>query len=186
MGADDNDRTDGELIESFGAGDQQAFEALYHRYRKPLYGFLNSMLPRQGSLVDDLYQKTWLRAIRNLPSYRHNEKFLSWLFRISHNLAIDHLRRQSRVEEVEFVEETAGTSDRPPWLELSNAELGHALESAVAELPVGLREVFLLRQQGIAFKEIARIQNASINTVLGRMRYAVLRLRSALAEWTQG
>jgi RNA polymerase sigma-70 factor (ECF subfamily) len=183
MGANGHDMGDGELIRRYLDGDEAAFECLYDRYRKPLYSFLNSMLPGQSAAVDDLYQQTWLRALRGLAGYRHSQRFISWLFRIARNLAIDHVRRRSRAEEVPLSDALPAGPDGIPGRDVAHAERGEALRRAINGLPDDLREVLLMRQQGMPFKEIAVIQRVSINTVLGRMRYAVLRLRKTLADW---
>ncbi|NOY80971.1 MAG: sigma-70 family RNA polymerase sigma factor [Kiritimatiellaeota bacterium] len=176
-----NEASDGCLIEAYRSGNEKAFEALYNRYRRQLFSYLNRVLPGRGALVDDLYQQTWLRIIESLPAYREEQKFLSWAFRIAHNLAVDNFRREARREEVEIDERIADETD-PPWSRMDREALKGLLAEAIQDLPEDQREVLLLRQQGIAFKEIARIQGVSINTVLGRMHYAVRKLRRALAD----
>ncbi|MCF7854083.1 MAG: sigma-70 family RNA polymerase sigma factor [Candidatus Pacebacteria bacterium] len=178
--------TDGELIKHYRSGDEAAFETLYNRYRKPLYSYLNTMLPGQVEVVDDLYQRVWMRILDKLPAYRDRQKFISWAFRIAHNLAIDHFRSENRRREALSERITSKDSQPSPDQTVDHDELMVALAKAVEDLPAEQREVFLLRRDGVSFKEIARIQATSINTALGRMRYAVARLRDALAEWRAG
>lgn len=181
--------TDRELIRTYLDGDAAAFDVLYGRYRLPLYGYLNGLLRGQGALVDDLFQQTWIRALEALGRYREEEKLLAWLLRIAHNLAMDHFRRPVGEREPEppaALEALAGPDAHgSPWEQLSDAEFRVALAEAVERLAPEQREVLLLRQQGVSFKEIARMQNSSINTALGRMHYAVQHLRRRLESWTR-
>lgn len=175
------------LIRNYLDGAAGAFDVLYDRYRLPLYAYLNRLLPGRSAQVDDVFQQTWIRAIDRLGSYRHEEKFSAWLMRIAHNFAIDHFRAEKRRGESSMDDglETA-LPDSPaesPWRTLDSQELGEAIEQAVADLPPDLREVFLLRREDVPFREIARIQNCSINTCLGRMQYALKQLRKALGRW---
>lgn len=173
--------SDGRLIAEYRRGNEEAFEVLYNRYRRQLFSYLNRVIPGRSALVDDLYQQTWLKIIKSLPTYREEQKFLSWAFRIAHNLAVDSFRREARREEVEIDERIPDNAD-PPWGRMERETLKQLLEEAMQELSDEQREVVLLRQQGVAFKEIARIQHVSINTVLGRMHYAVRKLRRRLAD----
>ena len=174
--------SDGQLIQRYRDGDENAFEILYERYRRQLYAYLNRQLPGQPAVVDDLYQKTWLRILDNLHRYRDRQKFLSWAFRIAHNLAVDHFRRDGRRQELP-VDERIPSKRKIPREQADMGDLRQVLEQAVQELPHLQKEVFLLRQQDIPFKDIAAIQKVSINTALGRMHYAVRRLRERLREY---
>ncbi len=175
------------LIRSYLDGAAGAFDVLYDRYRLPLYAYLNRLLPGASAQVDDVFQQTWIRAIDRLGAYRHEEKFSAWLMRIAHNFAIDHFRAEKRRGESSMDDGLEATlPDSPtdsPWRTLDSQELGEAIEQAVAELPPDLREVFLLRREDVPFREIARIQNCSINTCLGRMQYALKQLRKTLGRW---
>ena len=173
--------TDKQLIARCGNGDEQAFEMLYQRYRRQLYSYLNKLVPGQSALADDLYQQTWIKLLKSLPRYRHQGKFLSWVFRVAHNLAIDHFRRESKQQFV-VVDEQLPDPTPISWDKIDTEGLYERLGRAIQELPADQREVVLLRQQEISFKEIAEIQDASINTVLGRMHYAIKKLRSMLAD----
>ena len=176
--------TDGELIKQYRNGDESAFETLYHKYRKPLYSYLNSILPGQPEAADDLYQQVWMRILKQMHRYRERQKFISWAFRIAHNLAVDYFRAGKRRDEV-LTDAPNGADTAPaPDGRLQQRELREALETAVSELPVEQREVFLLRRDGVPFKEIARIQSTSVNTALGRMRYAINNLRATLYDWS--
>ncbi len=180
------DLSDSELINSFLKDELSAFEALYERYRKQLYAYLHRLLPGQHALVEDIFQQTWIRVINQLHGYRHNQKFLAWIIRISHNLAIDHFRRTKREGHNDFEDDKnplLSDEKHEPWKNIDRAELSKALEDCIRKLQVDQREVFLLRQEDVSFKEIAQIQKCSINTALGRMQYAVRNLQKQLSEW---
>ncbi len=172
---------DRQLIEMCRRGDEAAFDTLYQRYRLQLYSYLHKLLSDQKSDVDDLYQQVWMRVLQNLENYYDQQKFISWLFRIAHNLVVDRYRKKYR--EVSLEEEVVFSEDDPPWCKLASMELDVALGEAVARLPLEQQEVVVLRQQGIPFKDIAVIQKTSINTVLGRMHYAVSKLQNWLSEY---
>ena len=179
---------DHELIARYLAGEETAFEQLYHRYRLPLYAFLNGLVAGRRAVADDLFQQTWIRALDALPGYRHESRFFPWLVRIAHNLAMDFFRapaQSRRVEAPEELETIAGpAAESEPWEGLASDEFRATLELAIAQLSVEQREVLLLRRQGMPFKEIARLQDTGINTVLGRMHYAITHLRRQL--WASG
>ena len=181
---------DHELIARYLDGEAPAFEELYRRYRLPLYAFLNELVAGRRAVADDLFQQTWIRALDALPGYRHESRFFPWLVRIAHNLAMDFFRApaQSRlVEAPEELETIAGPATEPePWEILADAEFRAALERAIAQLSLEQREVLLLRRQGMPFKEIASLQDTNINTVLGRMHYAVAHLRRQLRASGEG
>lgn len=174
--------TDGQLIERCREGDNSAFDTLYERYRLQLFSYLNRLLPGQTAVVDDLYQETWIKILNNFEGYAHKERFLSWAFRIAHNVAIDHIRRSSRRESV-LIDENIPAPEQAPWEAMDREVLKQVVAEAIEELSGDQREVVLMRQRGIPFKEIAEIQQVSINTVLGRMHYAVKRLQNRLGEF---
>ncbi len=177
--------SDSELIRRYLGNDARAFDALYCRYKRQIYAYLNRLIPGRFAVVDDIFQQTWIKAIRNLEGYRDNQKFLAWLMRISHNLAIDHFRRNRRQSlETELDDERMLYSEKnQPWEKLDNEELSAALEECISKLNETQREVFLLRQEEMSFKEISQIQNTSINTSLGRMQYALRNLRNCMCGW---
>lgn len=176
-------------IRRYRSGDTGALELLVQRYKKPLYGFIYKMTNTRIE-ADEIFQEVWLRAIRNLPTYR-DRRFLSWLFRIAHNLIVDRYRKLSREVALGVSEEEGDTgwTDRVPDPRpgpagaVSARDLGVHIEQAVSRLPKEQREVFLLRtSRDLSFKEIARIQRVSINTALARMQYALDKLRKDLRE----
>jgi len=184
MKDDPSETTDDlKLIRRCLAGDQDAFPVLYGRYRLQLYSYLGKMLPGDTHLVNDLFQQTWLKVLDNLARYEHRQKFISWLFRIAHNLVVDHVRRHSRRELVEIDDNLADEDAEDVWEGMDKETLIQAVAQAAATLAPEQQEVLALRQQGIPFREIAEIQNTNINTVLGRMHYAVKRLRLMLRDY---
>lgn len=192
MNSSEHEADDLTLIKGYLAGNAGDFTALYERYKRQLYGYLNKMLNADRSKADDLFQQTWIKAIDQLPRYEHRQQFGAWLLRIAHNLAIDSFRKNGRLARYE-----AGSQDEPengfdavdnhddPWRKMHREELERAIDQAVGKLSPELREVFLLRRENVAFKEIARIQGSSINTALARMQYALKNLRKSLAEWNE-
>ena len=178
-----DERSDKELIDTYLKGNQEAFGELYERYRRPLYSYLNQMMPGQGATVDDIFQTTWIKAIDNLAKYKDQQTFLAWLVRIGRNNAIDHFRKSGKHQAEDIDEHQVSTNAGIPWQEIGAGELAQAIEAAVKQLPTEQMEVFMMRQNKMPFKEIAEIQDCSLNTVLGRMHYATNKLRIVLQEW---
>lgn len=170
-------------------GDAEALGRLVEHFRRPLYSFILKMMEGKGD-VEDVFQEVWFRAIRALPAYK-DDKFLSWLFRIAHNLVIDRARKARPVVDIQAATDDgedpietrlADRSHGPADLS-ADTDLGRRIRAAVAALPAEQREVFLLRTEGdVPFKEIAKMQGTSINTALGRMHYAVQKLRDTLKD----
>lgn len=176
---EENDR---ELIDSYLNGSDAAFERLYNRYKKQLYGYLRSMLP--AAEADDAFQRTWIRACAALPRYRCRGKFPAWLFRIGRNQAVDSIRRQLSRRELELEEEGADFPvEQEPWRAISDEEFRKKLEEALAVLSPEQRAVFEMRRNDIAFKIIAARQECPVNTAIVRMYYAMKKLRSMLSEY---
>lgn len=185
------EESDYNLIRQYLAGNQAGFEILYRRHGKRLYGYLNGLLPGDRAEVDDLFQQTWLKVIDSLGQYRDQGCFTAWLFRIGKNQLIDRQRRVKRTRDVilpesEDTPEPGAPAGSEPWRVLDEEELATVLGRALAGLPPEQREVFLLRREERSFKEIAAMQNCSINTVLARMQYALKNLRSKLSEIDRG
>lgn len=180
---------DTELIKLFQQGDDLAFETLYCRYKKNLYGFLNNMI-RDVNTADEVFEETWLKVIDNMSKYRDDGKFSAWLFRIARNVFYDKCRRKKTYTEVEFdeaiLDETMTASLPEPDREMGSAELGEWIQKGLDELPDEQREVFLLRQQDMSFKEIAVLQECSVNTALSRMQYALKSLKNFLSSIDNG
>ena len=190
MAETDGAPADAVLIKSFLSGDERSFEMLYGRYKRQLYGFLNNLVG-SGAECDEVFEETWLRVIDRLPKYRDDGRFGAWLFRVGRNIFYDRLRRSRQEREqlsldVEEPPQLAAPVGSGPRERLELDEVEKLVMSAVSELPEELKETFLLRQQGVAFKDIAEIQNCSINTALSRMQYALRALRKSLSGVDRG
>lgn len=190
------DLEDSELIERFRQGDHAAFELLVRRYQRPLFTFL-LRLCGDHETAQDLFQETFLKVLRGLPAYEEQGRFGSWLFGIAHRAATDAGRRKrtwlKRLVRSEQAVSAATDPRGSPESNVARTELAGQIETALAALPEKQRQVFLLRQHGaMSFKEIAARMDEPLNTVLSHMRYAVVKLRSALgpvihpAEDTEG
>ena len=166
-------------------GNSSAFDLLYERYRRPLYGYLQNLLRGENANADDIFQRTWLKAIDNLHKYENREKFSAWLMRIAYHQFIDGYRKVKRRGEEAFDDSLDAVLPAPdsalPDSRIRNRELMEAIESAVAELSPEVRAVFIMRNDDIPFREIAEIQQCSINTCLARMQYALKNLRKSLS-----
>ncbi|HEY5621815.1 MAG TPA: sigma-70 family RNA polymerase sigma factor [Pontiella sp.] len=185
------DKSDIECIKSYLSGDADALEPMVEKYKRPLYAFILKMTEGRED-ADEVFQETWFRALKNIHKFRH-KNFLNWLFRIAHNLIIDRSRRSRKTislqrsvgssEDENTLEDYLPAPGIYPADEAGGTDLGQKIEKAVDLLSPEQKEVFFLRMYGnTSFKEIAKIQNCSINTCLARMQYALGKLRSILQE----
>ncbi|MBQ9369110.1 MAG: sigma-70 family RNA polymerase sigma factor [Victivallales bacterium] len=173
---------DVELIRRCQAGDDSAFNVLYSRYRLQLYSYLNKLLPNDKSHIDDFFQQTWIKAFNNFGRYNDQQRFLAWICRIAHNQVMDFFRRQKGTVMVELDDHLPGGFDTADK-EIDRSILENAVEEAVQTLSKEQKQVLEMRREGKSFKEIAAIQGTSLNTVLGRMHYAVEKLKGFLMNY---
>ena len=185
------DTPDNDLIKAYLHGDADAFTVLYERYKRQIYSFLLKMLAEQNSAIDDLFQQVWIKTMKNLHRYRDQERFLAWVFSIARNTALDHFRKQKKNYifsdlDREDTPDVENVSAEEPWRDMDRSELMEAVEAALILLSPEQREVFVMRQDGLSFKEIAELHNCSINTALARMQYAMKNLQKELTQWHTG
>lgn len=177
--------TEQELIQAFQDGEAEAGARLLSRYEKSLYGYLLHTLGNAPD-AEDALQETLVKAFQGLGRYREEGNFRGWLFSIAHREAINALRRRSQIASRE--QTTDAIPDRGVEMPygsdaLQEQERFSELERSILELPPAEREVVWLRlKSDLPFKEIARITGSPLNTVLGRMRNATIRLRKMLQE----
>lgn len=178
------------LVSLYSNGNVKAFDVLLSRYRDKLYSYI-SFIVRNREQTDDIFQETFVKAIVTLQkgAYTSNGKFGAWLTRIAHNLIIDSFRQEKNDNTVSS-DAAAYDIMNDASLSDSNIEddivIGQTLEDVrrmVDMLPDCQREVVFMRYyQDLSFKEIAQITGVSINTALGRMRYAILNMRRMSVE----
>lgn len=185
--AADGDISDEQLAQDWARGDLAAFRTLYARHRTRLYAFLMRLLGRRDA-ADDCFQETWARAVAAIGRWRPQARFTTWLLQIAHNLAVDRMRRQRP---------TLSLDDDPPGVApalvdghpgadpaaaLEALQQGARLRAAIAALPAEQRTALLLRlDAGLSLEEIAQVTGAGRETVKSRLRYAMDKLREALA-----
>ena len=175
------------LVKNYIAGDERALAVLINRHQSKLYGFIYSKVSDRD-IADDIFQDTFIKVIKTLKSNSYNEegKFLPWVMRIAHNLIIDHFRRNKKMplfRETEEFSIFSIMSDQSMTIEnkLITEQVEQDLTRIIQELPEDQREVVMMRiYQDLSFKEIAELTGVSINTALGRMRYALLNMRKVI------
>jgi RNA polymerase sigma-70 factor (ECF subfamily) len=181
---------DSVLITDFLSGNNTSFEVLLNRYKNRVYGFVYSKV-NDANLADDIFQDTFVKVVKTLRSGRYKEegRFLSWVLRIAHNLIVDHYRKSNRMPKYESSREeydvVANLSDDNLNAEfcLIESQIHTDLVSLINELPDTQQEVIRMRlYKDMSFKDIADNTGVSINTALGRMRYAVINLRKLIEE----
>ncbi|MBR3896651.1 MAG: sigma-70 family RNA polymerase sigma factor [Bacteroidaceae bacterium] len=182
--------TDDALVALYSKGNNQAFDILLKRYKDKVYSYIYFSV-RNDELAEDLFQETFVKAIVTIQQgrYTENGKFPAWITRIAHNLVIDFFR-QERNENVVSNDETevdlfndVKLSDDNIETKLVNEQVLSDVRRLVDFLPDNQREVVYMRfYQDLSFKEISEITGVSINTALGRMRYALLNLRRMAEE----
>jgi RNA polymerase sigma-70 factor (ECF subfamily) len=178
---------DSVLVNLYRNGDEKAFEILVRRYKSRVYTAIY-LIVKDSYTAEDLLQDTFIKAIGTIKSDRYNEegKFLPWLMRIAHNLAIDYFRRDKRYPTI-VMEDGSNVFDSLDFSEDSAESIqikqeSHArLREMIDKLPAVQREVLIMRHYGdMSFQEIATATGVSINTALGRMRYALINLRKQM------
>lgn len=180
--------TDQELVKRFIKGDQLGIEVLINRHRTKVYTYIILIVKNQ-QLAEDIFQDTFIKVIRSLKEgkYRDNGKFVSWVIRIAHNLTIDHFRKEKQFNTFsndDFEADIFNTrklADGNIEDELVENQIVSEVRQLIEELPDDQKQVILLRHYGgLSFKEIAEQTGVSINTALGRMRYALINLRKLI------
>lgn len=190
-----HDPPDEALMLRYQQGDRAAFAALVRRHQSPLFNFALRQV-RTPELAQDIVQETFVRVVQKAADFKHEARFTTWVYTITRNLCIDHLRKGA-LRKHPSLDESRGEEGEGPTLgeqtadprasverEATGTELKTRILRAVDKLPDDQREVFLMREvSNLPFKEIADITGVPENTVKSRMRYALERLQEALAEY---
>lgn len=180
-------KSDALLVKDYIAGDESALAILIKRHESKIYGFIYSKVADR-EVSNDIFQDTFIKVIKTLKTNSYNEegKFLPWIMRIAHNLVIDFYRKSKKMplfrETEEFSIFSIMSDDS---LTVENQIIADQVEvdirRLVEELPVDQKEVLIMRMyQDMSFKEISEATGVSINTALGRMRYAIMNLRKII------
>ncbi|EAP86209.1 MULTISPECIES: RNA polymerase sigma factor [Croceibacter] len=181
--------SDAALVRKYMDGDETALSTLINRHQQKLYSFIYSKV-FDRTITEDVFQDTFIKVIRTLKRGKYNEegKFLPWVMRISHNLVIDHFRKNSRMPKFEgkgdfsifdvLKEDTLNAEKM-----LIKEQIESDVRELIHELPEDQKEVLIMRiYKDMSFKDIAEQTDVSINTALGRMRYALINLRKVIEE----
>ncbi len=185
-----NQLTDDELVKLYEAGNNKAFEILMLRYKSKSYTYIY-LIVRNRELAEDIFQDTFIKAIATIQQGRYIEsgKFLAWINRIAHNLIIDHFRREKNentfsADAVDYdIVNNAKLSEKSVEDTISNEQVLADVVHLIDFLPATQQKVIRMRYfEDLSFKEIAEKTDVSINTALGRMRYALLNMRRIAEE----
>lgn len=183
-------KSDKELVESYLHGNHASFEQLVNRHQSRVFSYI-LMLVKDRQLADDLFQDTFIKVIRTIKSgaYKEEGKFIQWAMRIAHNLIIDHFRKSKRIPYSDKSSEDILLTNSKDYAEDSfeyqivTEQIHQDIRKMIDFLPQEQREVLYLRMyEDVSFKEIADMTNVSINTALGRMRYALINMRKMVKE----
>jgi RNA polymerase sigma-70 factor (ECF subfamily) len=177
------------LVKNYIAGDENALAVLINRHQSKIYGFIYSKMADRD-VADDVFQDTFIKVIKTLKSNSYNEegKFLPWVMRIAHNLIVDHYRKNKKMPMLRETEEFSIFSvltDTSMNIEgrIITEVIENDLQKIITQLPDDQREVLTMRiYQDLSFNEIAELTGVSINTALGRMRYALMNLRKLIEK----
>jgi RNA polymerase sigma-70 factor (ECF subfamily) len=184
---------DVDLVKRCQAGDTRAFDVLVARYRGRIYAMTYHMIQNETEAWD-LAQEAFIKAWRALPGFKMDSAFYTWLYRITHNVVYDWLRKKKIQGEGEFDDsrtehrvaagaETVPRGDPAPDAALKNAELGTRIQQAIAKLSPEHKQVILLREvEGLAYEEIAATIPCSLGTVMSRLFYARKKLQELLKD----
>lgn len=182
--------TDNDLVLGYIQGHESNLEVLLKRHQHKIFGYIYNLC-KNRDLCDDIFQETFVKVIHTLKAGKYNEegKFLPWVMRIAHNLVIDHFRKKAKMPRAESKNEdfdifsTLKISDKNYEDELIDGQILDSVKKLIEFLPDEQKDVVLMRHyEELSFKEIADKTGVSINTALGRMRYALINLRKLIEE----
>ncbi|MBK6755290.1 MAG: sigma-70 family RNA polymerase sigma factor [Flavobacteriales bacterium] len=179
--------TDTELVHNYLGGEERSFELLLQRHKRKVWSHIY-LLVRDREITEDLFQETFIKVVHTLKLGKYNDegKFLPWVMRIAHNLVIDHFRRNKKMPMVRSHEDhDVFATVAQPGLNVEqrmvNVQIDEDVRKLIDNLPEEQREVVIMRTyMGMSFKEIAEHTQVSINTALGRMRYALINMRKLI------
>ena len=183
-------RSDQDLVKRFIQGDQPSIEVLINRHKNKVFTYIILIVKNQ-SLAEDIFQDTFIKVIKSLKEgkYKDNGKFVSWVIRIAHNLTIDHFRKEKQINTYSNEDYEADIFNSRKLSEstvediMVESQIIKEVRLLIDELPEDQKQVILLRHYGgLSFKEIAEQTDVSINTALGRMRYALINLRKLIEQ----
>lgn len=181
--------TDEQLVKLYEEGNDAAFDILLQRYQQPLFGYILALVCDEDK-ANDIFQETFFKVINYVRAHRYvdNGKFQAWIMRIARNLIADNYRHKSPFVEISGEQERHRVFDNAPLATPSiednyhNEQTVNELTQMIDRLPLPQQEVVRMRiYENRSFKEIAALTDCSINTALGRMRYAVINLRRMAA-----
>lgn len=177
------------LVKSYIEGDEYSLSILINRHQQRIYSFIFSKV-FDKDIAEDIFQDTFIKVIRTLKKGKYNEegKFLPWVMRIAHNLVIDHFRKNKRMPKFENsgdfnIFSVLSDSDLNAEKQLIKDQIEADVQELIKELPEDQLEVLVMRiYKDMSFKEISERTGVSINTALGRMRYALINLRKVIEK----
>ncbi len=181
--------SDQQLIRQYLEGNHSSLEIIINRHKKRIFGYI-LVIVKNKPLAEDIFQDTFIKVINKLRSGNYNEegKFLQWVMRIAHNLTIDHFRKNKRIPVIQNNDEydifdTIKIYDKNVEDTMITKQIHKDVRSLVELLPPEQKEVLMMRHYSdMSFKDIAEQTEVSINTALGRMRYALINLRKLIDE----
>lgn len=181
--------SDNDLIAKYLEGNHQMLECLITRHQKKIFTYI-FVTVKDKAIAEDLYQDTFIKVINTLRSgyYKEEGKFINWAMRIAHNITIDYFRKSKRINILENrpdfdIFETIKIHDDSAESKIITNQIHQDIRDLIEMLPEEQKEVIYLRHYSdLSFKEIAEQTNVSINTALGRMRYALLNIRRMMKE----
>ena len=181
--------TDAVLVSNYINGDEQSLSVLIKRHKQKIYSFIYSKV-FDRDVTEDVFQDTFIKVIRTLKLGKYNEegKFLPWVMRIAHNLVIDHFRRNNRMPKFDnsndfnifsVLSDSALNAEKA----IIKGQVEEDIRRLIEELPADQKDVLVMRMYNdMSFKEISENTGVSINTALGRMRYALINLRKVIEK----
>ena len=176
--------SDKKLLELYLNGNNKSFEHLLNRHKVKIFSFIMSKVKKKD-IAEDIFQDTFIKVINSIKKGKYNEegKFLPWVMRITHNLIIDYFRRESKMRKVRVTDDFnifdfLDNGNKNQEEILIQQQVYSDLSFLIEELPEDQKQVLKMRYlHDMSFKKISELKNISINTALGRMRYAIINLR---------